>query len=109
MRQSTKRIIELNETQIEEIDSRLDAYDQNFIGYRLQGGVNIGVEVGGKLVADLKFVSASRKGSLNNKKSSNRRLFVKIVDFNTMMCYIYIVQIPLDKISEKKLLCRVSN
>ena len=47
------RIIDLNDEQIEEIETRLDTYDENYITYKMNGSIQIGMEDNGKLIAGL--------------------------------------------------------
>ena len=47
------KIIDLNEEQIEDIETRLNAFDENHITYKMDGCIQIGVEEGGKLIAGL--------------------------------------------------------
>ena len=47
------KIIDLNEEQVEDIESRLSAFDENYIAYRMDGCIQIGVEDDGKLIAGL--------------------------------------------------------
>ena len=47
------KIVELNKEQVDIIDEKLAAYDKAFIGYRLGGSVNIGVQQDGRLIAGL--------------------------------------------------------
>lgn len=46
-------VVDLNEEQIDEIGERLAVFDRNFIGYRLEGSVHIGIEMDGRLIAGL--------------------------------------------------------
>lgn len=46
-------IIDLNEEQIDEIETRLDTYDENYITYKMNGSIQIGMEDDGKLIAGL--------------------------------------------------------
>ena len=46
-------IIELNEEQIEEIEDKLSAYDQDFIKFKLDGNIQIGIKENGKIIAGL--------------------------------------------------------
>ena len=46
-------IIDLNEAQVEDIESRLSSFDENYITYKMDGCIQIGVEDGGKLIAGL--------------------------------------------------------
>ena len=47
------KIIELNEDQVEDIEARLSAFDENFITYKMDGCIRIGVEDDGRLIAGL--------------------------------------------------------
>ena len=47
------KIIELNEEQAEEIETRLTTFDESHIPCRMTGGVRIGAEENGKLIAGL--------------------------------------------------------
>ena len=47
------KIVDLNEEQAEDIENRLDEYDENHIQYKLEGCIQLGVEEDGKLVAGL--------------------------------------------------------
>ena len=47
------KITELSEEQIEELEERLDAFDDEHIGCRREGSVRIGIEEDGKLIAGL--------------------------------------------------------
>ena len=46
-------IIDLNEEQLESIEDRLSAFDEQYITYKLDGSIQIGIEEDGKLVAGL--------------------------------------------------------
>ena len=46
-------IIELKEEQIEEIEDKLSAYDQDFIKFKLDGNIQIGIKENGKIIAGL--------------------------------------------------------
>ena len=46
-------IIDLNEDQVEDIESRLSSFDENYITYKMDGCIQIGVEEDGKLIAGL--------------------------------------------------------
>ena len=48
-----ERIIDLTEEQVDIIESKLDEYDKNYIHYKLDGCIQIGIEEEGKLVAGL--------------------------------------------------------
>ena len=48
-----ERIIDLTEEQVDIIESKLDEYDKNYIHYKLDGCIQIGIEEDGKLVAGL--------------------------------------------------------
>lgn len=47
------RIIDLNEQQAEEIETRLSDYDDEHISRKLSGRIRIGIEENGKLIAGL--------------------------------------------------------
>ena len=47
------KMINLNEEQIEDIETRLSAFDESYITYKMDGCVQIGVEENGKLIAGL--------------------------------------------------------
>ena len=44
-------IIDLNDEQIENLETKLDEYDQNHIKYKMDGNVNVGVLLNGKIIA----------------------------------------------------------
>jgi GNAT superfamily N-acetyltransferase len=46
-------IIDLSEEQLEFIEDRLSAFDEQYITYKLDGSIQIGIEEDGKLVAGL--------------------------------------------------------
>ena len=46
-------IIDLNEEQVEDIETRLSAFDQNYITYKANGCIQIGIEENGRLIAGL--------------------------------------------------------
>ena len=46
-------IIELTEEQVEDIEERLSTYDEEFITYKMDGCIQLGVEEDGKLIAGL--------------------------------------------------------
>ena len=46
-------IINLNEEQAEDIGERLSAFDEQYISYKMNGRIRIGIEDGGKLIAGL--------------------------------------------------------
>ena len=46
-------IIDLNEEQVEDIESRLSSFDENYITYKMDGCIQIGVEDDGRLIAGL--------------------------------------------------------
>ena len=43
----------MNEDQVEDIESRLSSFDENYITYKMDGCIQIGVEDDGKLIAGL--------------------------------------------------------
>lgn len=45
------KIIELNDTQVEDIENRLDEYDKKYATYKISGSIRIGVKDGDKLIA----------------------------------------------------------
>ena len=47
------KMIDLNEEQVEDIETRLSSFDENYITYKMDGCIQIGVEEDGKLVAGL--------------------------------------------------------
>ena len=47
------KIIDLNEEQVEDIESRLSSFDENYITYKMDGCIQIGVEDNGRLIAGL--------------------------------------------------------
>ena len=47
------RMIDLNEAQVDDIEARLSAFDEKHITYKMNGGVRIGFEENGKLIAGL--------------------------------------------------------
>jgi len=47
------RIVELNELETEKIEDNLSAFDENYIQYKLEGSIRIGIEEDGKIVAGL--------------------------------------------------------
>ena len=47
------KIIDLNEEQVENIETRLSLFDKNHINYKMNGYIRIGVEADGKLIAGL--------------------------------------------------------
>ena len=46
-------IIDLNEEQVEDIESRLSAFDESHITYKMNGSIRIGMEESGRLIAGL--------------------------------------------------------
>ncbi len=46
-------VIDLTEEQVEDIEARLSAFDENYITYKMDGCIRIGVEKDGKLIAGL--------------------------------------------------------
>jgi len=47
------KIIDLNEEQVENIETRLSLFDRNYISYKMNGYIRIGIESDGKLLAGL--------------------------------------------------------
>ena len=46
-------LIDLTEEQAEEIETRLSAFDEKYITYKMDGSIRIGIEEDGKLIAGL--------------------------------------------------------
>ena len=46
-------IIDLNQEQVEDIEERLEDFDESYITYKMDGEIQIGIEDNGKLVAGL--------------------------------------------------------
>ena len=46
-------LIDLNEEQVEDIEERLEDFDESYITYKMDGEIHIGIEDDGKLVAGL--------------------------------------------------------
>ena len=46
-------IIDLNEDQVEDIETRLSLFDENYVACKMDGCIQIGVEDNGKLIAGL--------------------------------------------------------
>lgn len=46
-------IINLSESQVEELENALDAYDKNYITYKISGNISIGISHAGTVVAGL--------------------------------------------------------
>ena len=47
------KIIDLNEEQMEGVEDKLSAFDENYITYKMNGSIQIGIEEDGKIVAGL--------------------------------------------------------
>lgn len=47
------KIINLNEQQLENIEDKLSTFDENYITYKMDGNIQIGIEDDGQLVAGL--------------------------------------------------------
>ncbi len=47
------KIIDLNDEQLEDIESRLEEYDESYITYKVDGRIRIGMEDAGKLIGGL--------------------------------------------------------
>lgn len=54
-------IKELNDKEVELIEEKLEEFDKNFMGFSLDGGVKIGVEENGKIIAGLDGVMTAFK------------------------------------------------
>ncbi len=46
-------IIDLNEEQVEDIETRLSTFDEKYITYKMNGSIQIGMEENGRLIAGL--------------------------------------------------------
>ena len=46
-------IVNLNENEIEDIESRLEKYDAKNIGYQINDNINLGIKINGKLIAGI--------------------------------------------------------
>lgn len=46
-------LTDLNDEQVEEIEERLSAFDEDHIRYKMNGSIQIGIEEGGRLIAGL--------------------------------------------------------
>ena len=46
-------VIDLSEEQVDDIETRLEAYDEKYITYKMDGSIRIGIEENGKLIAGL--------------------------------------------------------
>ena len=47
------KILELNEAQMEGLEERLSAFDEQYITYKMEGSIRLGIEEDGKIVAGL--------------------------------------------------------
>ena len=47
------RIVEMNEAQLEALEERLSAFDEQYITYKMEGSIQLGIEEDGKIVAGL--------------------------------------------------------
>ena len=47
------KVVELNETQLENLEDRLSAFDEQYITYKMEGSIQLGIEEDGKIVAGL--------------------------------------------------------
>ena len=47
------RIVDLSEAQVADLEERLNAFDEEYISFRLSGSVQIGIEEEGRIVAGL--------------------------------------------------------
>jgi ribosomal protein S18 acetylase RimI-like enzyme len=54
-------IVDLNEDEIEDIESRLEKYDVKNIGYQLNGNINLGIKINGKLIAAVNAIITAYK------------------------------------------------
>ena len=46
-------VIDLTEEQVEDIETRLSAFDEKYISYKIDGSIRLGVEEDGRLIAGL--------------------------------------------------------
>lgn len=47
------KIVDLNDTQMQEIENQLCAYDKDYVTYKINGNIQIGIEENGKIIAGL--------------------------------------------------------
>ena len=47
------KLIDLSEIQVEELEIALSEYDKNYIGYKTEGNISIGITCDGKVIAGL--------------------------------------------------------
>lgn len=47
------KIVQLNADQLETLENKLSAYDDGFIGERMEGSIQIGIEENGRIIAGL--------------------------------------------------------
>lgn len=47
------KIVDLTETQVNRVEEMLEAFDESFITYKLDGSIQIGIEENGEIVAGL--------------------------------------------------------
>ena len=47
------KIIDLNEQQVEYVEDKLSDFDENYITYKMNGSIQIGIEEDGQIVAGL--------------------------------------------------------
>lgn len=47
------KIINLNEQQLESIEDKLNTFDENYITYKMDGSIQVGIEEDGRIVAGL--------------------------------------------------------
>ena len=61
-------IVDLNEEQVDEIETRLETYDENYITYKMNGSIQIGMEDDGKLIAGLRWFFFDNVMALDDSK-----------------------------------------
>lgn len=47
------KVIDLNDKQVDYIENKLSTFDENYITYKMDGNIQIGIEEDGKIVAGL--------------------------------------------------------
>jgi hypothetical protein len=91
------KIINLNEQQLENIEDKLNTFDENYITYKMDGSIQIGIEEDGRLVAGLdacvtafkilyvSTVFVDEEG--NQMKLTRGNTWVEVVDQNCDLDY----------------------
>lgn len=72
-------IIDLSESQVEELENALDAYDKKYITYKVNGSISIGISHEGTLVAGLDAFSWQGKEfyQAKNRKRKSKTIQAK--------------------------------